>query len=250
MITLAALGLREWSIAVLAALCVGLAKSGFAGFGMIPIVLMTQLFPARESTGALLPLLIFGDVFAVGVYRRHAHWRHVWRLLPPAVLGIVAGWLLMGHLRGQAFRPIMGWIVLFMVVLHVFRRVRPDLFKEVPHTLGFAWTMGGWAGLTTMMANAAGPVMTLYLIAVGLPKLAFVGTSAWFFLIVNLAKVPFSLDLGLITASTFTLNVLLIPAIGLGVFLGRRLIDRVSQRLFETLALIFAALASLRLIVG
>jgi hypothetical protein len=108
--------------------------------------------------------------------------------------------------------------------------------------------MGFIAGVTTMLANAAGPVMGLYLLAVALPKDAFVGTAAWFFLLVNLAKVPFSAQLGLITPATLTFNALLLPAIAAGLLLGREVVARLPQRFFNSLVLVFAIAAALRLL--
>ncbi len=242
------LNLHQWLLAALAALSIGLAKSGFAGIGILAVILMAEIMPARESTGALLPMLIVGDIFAVIAFKKHAQWNHVFRLLPPAFAGVVLGWAIMGRIPTGHFRAVMGLIVLIMVVLEIVRRLRPKMFEKVPHTRAFAWSMGGWTGVTTMLANAAGPVMIMYLLAVDLPKLQFIGTSAWFFLILNLSKVPFSYQLGLINMGTLTLNLLMIPIVGLGVLGGRLLIGFIPQRLFVTLVLLFAGLASIRLI--
>jgi uncharacterized membrane protein YfcA len=240
----------QWLLAVLAALCIGLSKSGFAGLSMVTVLILAQLFPPRESTGILLPLLICGDIGSVLVYRQHAQWPQIWRMLPPTILGVVAGYFLMRLIPDRRFSPVIGWIVLCMTALQLVRRLRPAVFQQVPHTRGFAWGMGATSGVTTMLANAAGPVMALYFMAIALPKLAFVGTSAWFFLLVNLVKVPFSAQLGLIHGSSLAFNVLLVPAVAAGILLGRRLISIVSQQLFEILVLIFATGASLRLIWG
>jgi uncharacterized membrane protein YfcA len=105
--------------------------------------------------------------------------------------------------------------------------------------------MGLLAGITTMMANAAGPVMGMYFLAVGLPKYQLTGTSAWFFLIINLYKIPFSLWLGLIKESTFLFNLALAPVIIVGLFLGRWLLAHVSQRLFDGFILVFAAIVAM-----
>jgi uncharacterized membrane protein YfcA len=99
-----------------------------------------------------------------------------------------------------------------------------------------------------MMANAAGPIFTLYALALSLPKFELVGTGAWFFFIVNLIKLPFSAALGLIHAGTLLINAMLLPAVGVGLLIGRWLTARVPQRLFDALLLAFAAVSSLRLI--
>lgn len=239
---------HQWLLAGLAALCVGLSKSGLGGMGLLTVLLMAEVMPARESTGFVLPLLIFGDLFAVGVFHRHAQWAHVWRSIPPALAGIVGGYFLMRAIPDGIYRPCIGWIVLTMIALHCWKKMRPAAFEHVPHTRWFAWIMGGASGVTTMMANAAGPVMTLYLLAYDLPKFEFVGTCAWFFLIVNVCKLPFSHHLGLINGSSLTLNLALLPCVALGIFLGRSFMSIVPQKLFESLLLLFAALAALRLV--
>ena len=108
--------------------------------------------------------------------------------------------------------------------------------------------MGLFAGFTMMIANAAGPVMTLYLLAMRLDKLGFLGTGAAFFLVINWIKVPFAVQLGIINTSSLSLNLWLLPAVALGALLGRPVVERVNQRWFENLALGFAALAALKLV--
>ena len=242
---------HQWLLALAAALCIGMAKSGISGLGMLPVLLMADVVPARESTGLVLPLLICGDILAVCFFQKHADWGHFWKLLGPAIAGIVAGFLLMRlEFSNEHFRHLIGGIVLAMVVLHCLRQLMPGKFQNVPHSAPFAWFMGGSAGVTTMMANAAGPVMTLYLLAVRLPKLQFVATSAWFFLVINLVKVPFSYQLGLIGPGSLLLNLALAPAVGIGILAGRALLNVIPQKLFEQLALAFAGIASLRLLLA
>jgi hypothetical protein len=204
--------------------------------------------PPYESTGIVLPLLICGDVFAVCAFRKHAQWSYVWRTLPMAVVGVVIGYFLMPRIPKAIFGPVIGWIVLLMVLVQYLRQFRPALFEKIPHSQWFAWLIGTWSGITTMMANAAGPVITLYLLAVNLPKYELVGTSAWFFLIMNVIKVPFSLSLGLINGGSLSVNLVLAPLVMAGIFFGQALIGRVPQKLFEQILLLSAAAVSLRLI--
>jgi len=242
------LTLIQWILVLVAALCIGLSKSGLAGLGMITILLMAEVMPARESTGTVLPLLICGDVLAVLVFKKHADWSKIGKVLPPALLGILVGYFLMQRIPGQTFRPMIGWIILVLVSLQFWRKLNPCFFHHIPHSQGFAWMMGGTSGVSTMMANAAGPVMAIYLLAVGLPKLAFVGTAAWFFLIINLVKVPFSAHLGLINGSSLRLDLVLVPVVAVGIWIGGRLVKILPQELFENITLLFAVAVSLRFI--
>lgn len=238
----------QWMLAVFGAFCIGFAKAGFPGAGLANVLIMAHLFGAKESTGVVLPMLICGDILSVFAFHQHAQWKTIWRMLPPTLVGIVAGWGLMHWLTKAAYGPVIGWIVLFLAALQAWRRWKPGAFEHVPHSQTFGWGMGGACGFTTMVANGAGPVMTLYFLARRTPKYELVGTMAWFFLIVNVIKVPFSVDLGLIYGSSLLFNLMLVPAIAVGIFTGRRLIKLVSQDLFEILLLVFAFIASARMI--
>lgn len=240
------LTLAQWLLAILAGLGVGVAKSGFAGVSLVHVLVMAAIFGDKASTGVVLPMLIVGDIFAVLAFKRHAVWRHVARTLPIACVGVAVGTWLMTMVPPNAYKPIIGWIVLALVLTQLWRMWKPAVFEHVPHSRPFAATMGMLAGITTMMANAAGPVMGLYFLSVGLPKLQLTGTSAWFFLLINLYKVPFSVGLGLIRTDTLLFNAVLAPAILVGLFLGRWLLHHVPQKLFDGLILAFAAVAALQ----
>ena len=238
----------EWSLALLAAFGVGVSKSGFSGVGMFHVVVFANLFGARDSTGIVLPMLIFGDVCAVLAFRQHARWDYVWQMLGPTTLGVIGGWAVMQSLDNAAFGPLIGSIILLLAAMQIVRMWRPDWFTRIPHAVWFAWGLGLLAGFSTMLANAAGPIIALYLVAVSLPKLELAGTSAWLFLILNIFKVPFSVEQGLIDRGTLLLNAQLLPVIVLGLLAGRWLFARVPQRLFDSLVLAFSALAAVRLI--
>lgn len=244
----AAVTLAQNLLCSCAALCVGLSKSGFPGVSLMTVALMAQSFPALQSTGVLLPLLIVGDVCAVRAFQRHTVWPQVFRMLPPTMLGVVAGFLWMRTLPESGFKPVLGWMLLLTVGLQGVRAAFPELASSVPHSRIFAWSMGLLAGFATMMANAAGPVMAIYFLALSLPKENLVGTSAWFFLIINTAKLPFSAALGLLHTPALLLDLQLAPLVLLGTWLGERLLGKVPQRVFETLLLASAAAAAMRLV--
>ncbi len=238
----------QWLLAIIGAIGLGIGKAGLAGMSLVHVLIFAFLFGARDSTGVVLPMLLIGDVGAVTLYHQDARWDYVRKMMPPACVGVIIGALLMRGLSDAAFKPTIGWIILSLTALQVARMYRPGWFGSIPHSTWFAWTLGLLAGMTTMLANAAGPIFAIYLLAIGLPKLEFVGTSAWFFLLINAFKVPFSLMLGLIHGQTLLLNVLLTPAIAAGLLGGRWIIRRVPQRVFDVLLLSFAAIAALRLI--
>ncbi|NBQ57821.1 MAG: sulfite exporter TauE/SafE family protein [Opitutaceae bacterium] len=242
--------LWQWGLLFLGALVVGLAKTGIPGVSILFVGLLANAMPARQATGVILPLLILGDVFGVLLYRRHTEWRHLWKLFPWTMAGVVIGWLALGHIDDGQTRRLLGAILAVMLILHYWRKFRPapaDTF--VAHAP--PWVAAGTgllAGFTTLVANAAGPLMAIYLLAMRLPKMEYVGTAAVFFLLLNLFKVPFMISLGLITPPSFTLNLWLAPAVLAGAWLGRRILPRINQKVFENLALFFSAAAGLRLL--
>jgi uncharacterized membrane protein YfcA len=220
-----------------------------AGLGILPVAVFANVLPARESTGSLLPLLLCGDCFGVAFFHKHANWPRLWRLFPWVIAGVVAGYLTLDRVNNDQVRRMIGVILLAMVALHWWRgRQKGDLSAGIPHTQWFAAVMGILAGFSTMVANAAGPVMVLYLLAIGLPKMEFLGTSAWFFMLVNAFKVPFSVKLGLITPPSLLMDAILILPMLPGAWLGPRILKHLNQQVFERMVLILTLAGVVRLL--
>ena len=244
------LGQLQWALAIIAAICAGLSKAGFAGLGLVAVIVFANIFGARDSTGVVLPLLIAADLGAVGIFKQHARWDYIRRTLPAAGVGVILGAVVLARLDNATFKPILGTIILALTILQLLRLRRPDLFGDLPHSRALALTLGFLAGMTTMMANAAGPLVAVYFVAVGLPKFEVVGTLAWFFFLINLFKMPFSVGIGVVHRSSLAFDAVLVPAVFVGLFGGRWLIHRIPQRAFDAMMLVFAGVASLRLILG
>jgi hypothetical protein len=242
------LAVWQWILLALGAFFTGLAKTGVAGLGVLTVALFANALPARESTGALLPLLLSADLLAVAYFRKHASWPHLWKLFPWVIAGVIAGYFALDRISNAQVARLIGGILLAMLVIHVWRKQRANQMDQLPHTWWIAAITGILSGFTTMTANAAGPIMVLYLLAVGLPKLAFVGTGAWFFMLVNAFKVPFSMHLGLITTQSLLLDALLLIPMLPGALLGPLILKRLEQQRFEQMALILTALAAARLL--
>lgn len=238
----------QWVLLALGAFVTGLSKTGIAGLGVLSVALFANALPPRASTGALLPLLICADVFGVAMFRKHASWAHLWKLFPWVVPGVVLGYFALDWANNAAISRLIGGILLAMVLVHIWRQRSPDpTGSALPHTVWFAAVTGILAGFTTMVANAAGPVMLLYLLSLGLPKLAFVGTGAWFFMLVNGFKVPFSLHLGLITRESLVLDALLVLPMVPGALLGPYILKHMNQKVFATTALVLTVIAAVKL---
>ena len=237
-----------WTLAAVSALLIGFNKTGIAGTGPIIVVLMASIFPAKESVGIVLPLLIFADIFAILFYRRHAQWKVLLRLFPFAVPGVLAGFFFMHRLESIQLKPIIGGLVLGLIVINFFLR-----WKKVDmgrYGLFFSGFMGMLVGFTSMIANAAGPIMTIYLLSMGAEKKEFIGNRAWFFAVINLFKLPFSLGLGLITLRSLTFDITLFPAIITGALIGVFLVKVIPQKVFNIIVEVLAAGASINLLLS
>ncbi len=242
------LGLSGMEIAVVAlcAFATGLTKTGLPGLSILVVPTMAMVLPAKQSVGALLGILILADLFAAGFHRKNAVWSHIFKLLPAALAGILLGYFLIDYISNDALKPIIGTIVLIMLGIAFWRNTRDDV--KVPESVWFGLLMGFAAGVTTMLANAAGPVMILYLIAMKLPKHEFVGTRAWFFFVVNWIKVPFSFGAGMMTLETVKFDLVMLPAIAVGAVTGIYLLKKIPQKTFKIAVQLLAAGAAVKLI--
>jgi hypothetical protein len=243
----------QWIAACAAAFGVGLGKGGLPGLGNLAIAVYAFAFPARLSVGILLPVLIVADLVAVIVYRRHAEWSIIRKLLPWTGGGLLAGALVFDGIGDRTVEILLGIILLAMSGLQWLRsalvRGECDVPEGSPSVALRAGT-GLVGGFATMIANAAGPVAALYLIFLRLPKIAFVGTLAWFFLIVNWVKLPILIGLDAVTFDSIAVSLPASAFSVVGVLTARAIVGRIPQRLFEWLIWLFVVGAGFQLLLG
>lgn len=248
------LNIVGWLLLAFGALLVGFAKTAVGGAGALAVAAFAAVLPARESTGALLPLLCLGDIIAVRLYHRHADWRLLVRLLPGVLPGLLLGAWFVGAVDDMVMRRSIGGVLLVMSAAQLWLRrtgiamVSEEASRPKPHA-ALTVSLGVVAGFATMTANAAGPVTTLYLLLAGLPMLAFLGTAAWFYLVVNAVKIPFSAGLSLLSADSLRVDAVLAPALAIGAALGVALVKRIDQQQFERAALALATVAAAALLI-
>jgi len=245
---LTSLGGGALALMAVGGVLIGFSKTSFGGIGAVAAVLFALAMPPKESTAAVLLLLIVGDAIGVWLYGRHASWRLIVRLIPTVIAGLLIGAAFIRFVDDVLMRRTIGVLLLISVGLQVVQRLRtrPD---DPPPTGAIhpvaAGAAGMAAGFTTMTANAAGPVMALYFLASRIDKKRFIGTNAWFFAAINLAKTPLSGALGLYTPQVLWVWVAMVPAVLVGAVLGRLIIGRVTQRQFELVTMAASAFASL-----
>ncbi|MBP5234086.1 MAG: sulfite exporter TauE/SafE family protein [Planctomycetes bacterium] len=270
----------QWAVVAAAALTCGMAKAGVAGLGVVLVPVLAQVFPAKQSVGILLPMLIAGDLLGVMWYRRHVVWGELARCLPLAAAGILAGYFGMRHfeISNLALRHAIGATVLVMLALSFWQGRHARRLAQAagaasagesanggalaldapgapaPTSRGREWrtwalaaVFGLAGGAASMLANAAGPLFVMYLLFLGLKKDNFIGTHAFLFLLINLIKAPLQWDLGNITPETLLFDLKTVPLIALGFVLGRQVVKRLSQRWFVALVRLLTAAAALKL---
>jgi uncharacterized protein len=234
--------------ALLAALLVGVSKTGLPGAAIPAVALMAEAFrdDTKLSIGAMLPILLVGDLFALAYYRRHAHWGRLWELCPYVLVGMIPGYLVLWLTPGDGLRVLLGVIVLLLLLVQMTRQW--FAWQPLPDRRWLVGTTGLLAGFGTTVGNAAGPVMSIYLVSQRLEKQEFLGTAGWFFFLVNSSKIPLYTALGMITPQTLQLDALLVPVVFLGALLGVLVARYIPQRVFNLLVLLLAGLAALRLV--
>jgi hypothetical protein len=225
---LSAYSVTNWVLICLAALIIGLSKAGLKGIDMMNVTIMAIVFGGKASTGVVLPLLCVADIIAVSYYNRHAKWQHFWKLLPWMIIGILTGVFVGKDLNEAVFRKIMAIIIMLTVVIMIWLEMRKT--PLVPEGKLFASSLGLASGFTTMLGNLAGAFSNIYFLAMRMPKNDFIGTAAWIFLVINLFKLPFQIIYWKnITTSSLQVDLLLLPSMLLGFWVGLKLVDKIKD---------------------
>lgn len=244
------LGVLGWAALAVAALVIGMSKTALPGAGTVAVALFAAVLPAKQSTGTILLLLILADVFVVVAYRRHADFRALLRLAPAVIVGMLAGIAFLAVSDDHLVRIVIAGILLLVIAITLLRRhMRRVVEGEGSHRVA-AGVYGTLGGFTTMVANAAGPVMSMYFLAARFSVKEFLGTAAWFFAIVNVAKVPFLVGLGMITPTGLLIDAVLAPLVIVSALAGRWVASRIDQTVFERLVIALTVAGAIYLLVA
>lgn len=241
------LSYAQWILVVIAAFMVGFSKTGINGMTMLVIPILASVFGGKESTGVLLPLLVAGDIFAVWYYHKHAEWGNIKKLLPWTLIGIALGLIVGNNINDSQFKTLIAIIVIICLGILLYTQKKGDK-KIIPESPFLSALTGIATGFATMIGNAAGPIFSVYLLAKGFKKYDFMGTAAWFFLIINLTKIPLQVFVWRnVNAQSFITTGLMLPAIALGAFVGTIIIKKLNEKIFRYLIVCLTAIAAIRL---
>jgi uncharacterized membrane protein YfcA len=193
-------------------------------------------------------MLCIADVFAVRSYNRHAQWNFLVKLLPWTLLGIGIGVLVGDWISDEVFKEIMAIIIFICLGLMIWQDTRKKI--KIPEAWWFSAIVGLAGGFATMIGNAAGPIMAVYLLSMHLPKNSYIGTAAWFFLIINFLKLPLHAFIwDTITWPSLMLDLSMTPAIALGAFMGIYLVKKIPEKPYRIFIIVTTGLSALTLLV-
>lgn len=231
-------------------LLVGVSKTAIGGVGLLSAALIAQAMPAKESTGVLLILFLVGDLFAIGIYKKHVEWKFLKTLILPVLCGFVVGAFYLFHSTDNSLKRTIGVVVVLLVVLfpvsQYWQKHNDDITIRYPRTLRVF--LGSTAGFMSMIANSGGTPMSIYLLLRKNSVLNFLGNTAWFFFIINLAKLPFTFGLGLLDLKSLQYILPAVPMVAIGALIGRRFIAKIDLRMFQNITLVSALAVGLKLI--
>jgi uncharacterized membrane protein YfcA len=240
-----------WVLLAIVAVIVGISKTALPGIITIGIAIMAATLPAKASTGALLLLLLIGDIFALITYRRHADWPTLVRLIPAVLVGVAFGAIFLWLADDNGVRRTIGVILLLVIAFTLIQRRRSTGAGMSARSNSIArMGYGALGGFTSLVANAGGPVISMYFLAARFQVLAFLGTAAWFFAVVNLIKLPITIGLGLVTVDTLLVVLLVAPGVLVGAFAGKFIAKRIKQQVFDWIVIGGTVIGAVYLLVG
>ena len=230
------------------AMIIGMSKAGLSGFGLAVVPVMALIFGARESTGVVLPMLVTADIMAVIYYHRNAVWKYIIRILPWVAAGITVALVTGKLVNRNQFRVVLMTVVWIMLILMIVNDIRNKKGSEIPENHLFASLMGLAGGFATMIGNSAGPVFTLYFLAMRLPKKEFIGTGAWLYLIMNVCKMPLQAFVWEnINRNSLMLDLIAVPFIAIGILAGIHLVKLLPENIYRYFVIITTLLTSVLL---
>jgi uncharacterized membrane protein YfcA len=237
----------EWCVILCCGLLIGISKTGINGLGMIYVPILALIFGAKPSTGVLLPMLCCADLFAIAWYRRSAEWKYIILLLPWTLAGFTLALLTDHWVPDKSFKLLIGICILAGLGVMLWNEYRGK-DTAIPSGWWFAALFGVAGGFSTMIGNAAGPIMSVFLLSVKLPKTSFVGTAAWFFMIINFLKLPLQYFVWHnISGKTLLFDLSMMPVVLVGAWMGILFVKKISEKNYRVLIYVLTLLSTLLL---
>lgn len=233
--------------AIPAVLIAGIGKGGFGGsIGMLATPLIALTTSPLQAAAIMLPILCAMDIMGLFAYRTKASWPNLLRMAPGAVAGIVIGTLTFDVMSEDFIRILIGGIAIAFTISNLIKRSRNTAAAGPSWVKGSVWSCV--SGFTSFVAHAGGPPVQVYLLPQRIDKTLYVGTTVWFFFLVNYVKlIPYGF-LGQFSTASLGTSLALAPLAPVGIWLGLKLHHRVNEVLFYRIIYIFLILAGAKLL--
>lgn len=240
-----------WVLYFLCAMLIGMSKTGIQNIGTLAVPLFAFLFGAKYSTGIVLILLCIADLVAVIYYRKEFLWEEVKKLLPASLFGLAVGLLLGNYINDKIFKLLIGSCIIVGVGIMIWLgRTSQEKQNQLTKNRWYSPVFGFILGVSTMIGNAAGPALSVYMLSRRLDKISFAATSAWFIMLLNFTKIPLQAFVWHnLTWAGFYLNLLAIPFILFGGFIGIKIIGILPEKGFRALIITLVVISAILLMI-
>lgn len=229
-------------IMVVAAFMIGLSKGGFGGPVLVSLLtpLISLALPAGQAVGLVLPLLIFGDIFAVWIYWRKWDMRLIKMMLPPAILGIILGGIVLLTLANSNQNALLRHILGLFTLIFILYKIASERLKAIQYSPRdwHAYLAGGASGFGSALANVGSPPFTAYMLLQKVEPISFLGTTSLFFAILNALKLPITLSSSnVLDVHQFLSIAWVMLFVPVGVWFGKKFTLWVNPKTFENIML-------------
>jgi uncharacterized protein len=225
-------------VSLLAVILVAVSKSGFGGaLGSLGLPVMVLVFPPKLAIVILLPLYIITDCFVAFTWRKFPVFRILKLMVLGGLIGQILGWVCFEYLDDSYILILIGILALITSI-----RYFKDIFfknyfgKQTKKILKLSYIRAigwcGFSGFSSFVALTGGIPAQIFLLPLGLERQLFVGTMSFYFLIINLAKLPFFFDLEVFSHTSVLLSIIVLPILPIGIYLGKFLNRKLSDKLF------------------
>lgn len=238
----------QWAILIFSALNVGFAKTGLQGATMPAVIFMASAFGGQLSSSIMLIMLIIGDMFAIKEYGRNINVKKILKLMPATITGVILGAIVGNVIDDSQFKTLMAILVIISLVILIFQEFKIASFR-LPENRAVSAVVGGVSGLSSMIGNVSGPIFNVYILSKNLDKQAMVSSIAWFFVFLNLIKLPFHIFVwNTFSGTTILIGLLMLPVVYIGSRIGIKLIQMIQEGTYRSLMILVTALGALNLI--
>lgn len=242
------LTLLQWSILIFSALNVGFAKTGLQGATMPAIIFMASTFGGQLSSAIMLVMLIIGDMFAIKEYGKNIKVKSILNLMPATIVGVILGTVVGNMINDEQFKTLMAVLVIISLIVLIFQEFGKGSLK-VPQNRFISSIAGTLSGLSSMVGNVAGPIFNVYILSRQLKKEEMISSIAWFFVFLNVIKLPFHIFVwNTFSMNTILIGAVMIPLIFIGSQLGIKLIQFINEETYRKLMILVTTLGAINLI--